>query len=62
VAKSILRKSTLSLILVLLTAGTGKTFAQTYPPLPPTQPSPDDDPGGGNPVPTGPSLMAIHLT
>jgi len=63
-AKSIVRKSTLALVLVLLTAGVSKTFAQQAPaPPPPSQPSPVGDPGGGEPAPPdpGPSLTAIHL-
>ena len=62
--KTIVRKSTLALVLVLLTLGVSKTFAQQAPaPTPPTFPTPDN-PGGTNPVPPdpGPSLTAIHLT
>ena len=65
-AKSIVRKSTLALVLVFLTAGIGKSFAQQAPaPIPPRFPTPDN-PGGPLPPPTDPgpgtSLIAIHLT
>ena len=63
-AKSNVRKSTLALILVLLTAGIGRTFAQSPTLQPPTQPSAMGDPGGGSPAPPdpGPCLTAIHLS
>ena len=55
------RKSTLALVLMLLTAGIGKSFAQH--PITPRVPAPHD---GGSPLPVppdpGPSLTAIHLT
>jgi hypothetical protein len=61
VAKSIVRKSTLALVLVLLMAGIGKSFAQH--PITPRVPAPHD---GGSPFPPppdpGPSLTAIHLS
>ena len=65
--KSTVRKSTLAVVLVLLTVGVSKTFAQQAPaPTPPTFPTPDN-PGGGDPIPPGPggsspSLTAIHWT
>ena len=52
-----LRKSTLALILALLTTGVGKSLAHVtiiiIPPThPPTSPTPDD-PANGDPDPTG---------
>ncbi|MGA1984241.1 MAG: hypothetical protein ABSG84_17470 [Acidobacteriaceae bacterium] len=53
-AKSVVCKSTLALVLVLLIAGIGKSYAQQAPaPIPPTFPTPDD-PGGGTPPPPDP--------
>lgn len=61
---NILRKPFLSLVLVLLTVGFSKTIAQQFPsPTPPSQPTPDTNPGGGNPDPTcvpGNCLVALH--
>lgn len=55
---NILRNSTLLLILALLAVGAGKSFAQSVPTTPPTQPSPD---GGPNPNCTpGVTCLAIH--
>jgi hypothetical protein len=61
-----LRKSTLALVLMLLTIGVGKDLAQSLPvpppTTPPTQPTPDDG-GGSSPDPTGNGgncLVAIH--
>jgi hypothetical protein len=63
--KASFRKSSLALLLAFLTIGATQTFAQIW--LPPTSPSPDGGPTGGDPVPTnpgggGPSFVAIHLT
>ncbi len=57
-----LRNSTLALILILQAAVVGKGFAQSIP-TPPI-PSPDGNPGGGNPDPTcgdAGCVVAIHL-
>ena len=64
-AKSIVSKSTLALVLVLLTAGIGKSFAQQAPtPIPPPRFPMPDDPGGPETGPTDPgppSLTTLHL-
>lgn len=60
----ILRKSTLALILVLLTSSVGKAFAQSELSPAPSQPTAKiGEPGGGNPDPCadGGCLVAIHL-
>ena len=62
--RRILRNSIQALLVVLLTVGASKTFAQSALPLPPTAPSPDGT-TGGDPVPIDPSLttaVALHLT
>jgi hypothetical protein len=67
VAKFVLRKSTLALVLVLLTTGITRTFAQSIPlpPMPIPMPTPDGgDPNPGNPDPTctdGTCAVGIHL-
>jgi len=62
----ILRKSTLALILALLTPGLDKTFVQAAPPSPfPAHPTPEvANIGGGNPDPCGDGscLVGVHLT
>lgn len=58
----IVRKTTLALMLAVLSAGVGRSLAQVVrTPIPPTHPSPDD-PVGGNPDPTcgGGCLVAVH--
>jgi hypothetical protein len=62
-----IRKSTLALVLVLLTVSAGKTLTHTSPIFPPSQPTPDGsggaNPGGGNPNPTcgdNECLVEIH--
>lgn len=65
-AKPNLGKSTLALVLVLLTAGVSTTLVQKA--LAPARALPAlADGGGGDPVPPdpgppGPSMAAIHLT
>jgi hypothetical protein len=60
-----LRKSTLALILALLTAGLGKAFVQAAPPVPvPAHPTLEaTDPGGTDPDPceNGDCVVGIHL-
>lgn len=65
-AKSNVCKSTLTLVLVLLTAGISTTFAQKALTPPHVLPALADG-GGGDPVPPdpgppGPSIAAMHLT
>lgn len=64
VTRRILSNSIQALLVVLLTIGASRAFAQSPLPLPPTAPSPDGT-TGGDPVPIDPSLtiaIAFHLT
>ncbi len=60
----ILRKSTLALILALLTSGLGKTFVQSAPPSPiPSHPALQlADQGAPDPCDSGNCIVGVHLS